>query len=49
MAGNGIDATFRKLDRVVLTGDRNTVTVKRGATEVRNSGSDNRVRVNRRG
>jgi len=47
--GNGNDVEFRRLDRVVLRGDHNALTVSRGSTVVRNSGTDNRVRVNRRG
>jgi len=47
--GNGNDVDFRRLGQVVLRGDHNAVTVTRGSTVVRNSGSDNRVRVNRRG
>jgi hypothetical protein len=47
--GDRNDLDFRRLDDVVLRGDHNTVTVTRGSTEVRNSGTANRVRVNRRG
>lgn len=47
--GNRSDVRFRRLDEVNLRGDHNAVTVKRGKTEVRNSGSGNRVRVHRRG
>jgi len=47
--GNGNDVEFRRLDQVVLRGDHNALTVSRGSTGVRNSGTDNRVRVNRRG
>jgi hypothetical protein len=47
--GDGNVLVFRRLDSVVLRGDRNAVTVTRGATEVRDSGTANRVRVNRLG
>lgn len=47
--GDGSDLTFRRLDSLVLRGDRNVVTVTRGTTEVRDAGTANRVRVNRRG
>lgn len=47
--GDRSDIAFRRLDEVALSGDHNAVTVTRGATAVRDSGTDNRVRVNRRG
>ena len=47
--GNHNDVHFRRLGTVVLRGDHNAVTVTRGSTKVRNPGSDNRIRVNRRG
>ena len=47
--GDRNDLDFRRLGSVVLTGDHNAITVTRGSTAVRDSGSDNRVRVNRRG
>lgn len=46
--GNRNDLDFRRLGNLSLTGDHNAVSVARGSTEVRNSGSDNRVRVHRR-
>ena len=49
LAGDHSHATFRRLDKVVLTGDDNAVRVGRGTTVVRDSGSGNRVRVIRRG
>ena len=49
LPGDRNDIDFRRLDEVVLRGDHNAVTVTRGSTVVRNSGSGNRVRVNRRG
>ena len=57
-AGNGYDASvggnantvrFRRLESLVVTGDDNAAVVTRGSTAVRDSGSDNRIRVNRRG
>ncbi len=47
--GDRSDIRFRRLGTVNLRGDHNAVTVTRGSTEVRNSGSSNRVRVHRRG
>lgn len=47
--GNRNDVDFRRLDEVVVRGDRNAVTVTRGSTAVRDLGTGNRVRVNRRG
>ena len=47
--GNRNDVDFRRLGEVVLSGDHNAVTVTRGSTVLRNSGTDNRVRVNSRG
>lgn len=49
LAGNRTDLDFRRLRSLTVTGDHNSVSVTRGSTEVRNSGSDNRVKVNRRG
>lgn len=48
LPGDRNDLDFRRLGSLTLTGDHNAVTVTRGATVVRDSGSDNRVRVNRR-
>jgi hypothetical protein len=39
---------FRRSDRVVLTGDRNGVTVERGRTTVRDRGADNVLDLRRR-
>lgn len=47
--GDRNDLDFRRLQGLTLSGDHNAATVTRGSTEVRDSGSDNRVRVNRRG
>jgi hypothetical protein len=47
--GDRMRVVFRRLDTLGVGGDRNRVVVRRGATEVRNSGSDNTIRVNRRG
>lgn len=47
--GHRSDLHFRRLETVTLRGDHNAVTVTRGSTEVRNSGTGNRVRVHRRG
>lgn len=47
--GDRNDIDFRRLDELVLSGDHNSVSVTRGSTEVSDSGTDNRVRVNRRG
>lgn len=47
--GDRNDLDFRRLRSVTVSGDHNAVTVTRGSTEVRSSGSDNRIRVNRRG
>lgn len=40
--------SYRRLDSLVLGGDRNRVVVRRHATTVRDAGSGNVVRVNRR-
>ena len=49
IASDGSRVGFRRLDRVVVTGDDNRVRVRRGETSVRVDGSGNLVRVHRRG
>ena len=49
LSGARNDVVFRRLDALVVQGDDNRVRVRRAATSVRNSGTGNRIRVNRRG
>jgi hypothetical protein len=49
IAGNRNHVGYRRLESVAVTGDDNTVLVRRGRTEVENSGAGNRIRVARRG
>lgn len=49
LAGDGAGVRYRRLDHLVVTGDENEVRVRRGRTSVRVDGSDNVIRVNRRG
>ena len=49
IAGDRNQVGYRRLDSLAVTGDDNTVRVRRGRTEVDNSGSGNRIRVARRG
>ena len=46
--GDGSRVRFRRLDTLGLSGDHNTVVVRRRATTVRDHGDDNTVRVHRR-
>ena len=46
--GDRADLSFRRLQKVELTGDRNSVVVRKGRTEVADRGDHNTVRVNKR-
>lgn len=48
IAGDGNNASFTWLDRIVVPGDRNRALVTNGRTTVRVTGVDNRIRVHRR-
>ncbi|QBR91352.1 hypothetical protein [Nocardioides euryhalodurans] len=49
LAGDRTVASFRRLEEVAVTGDRNQVRVRVGVTEVRDRGARNDVRVHSRG
>lgn len=46
--GDGNVLGYRRLEDLSVTGDHNSVVVRRGETSVRDRGSDNRVRVHER-
>lgn len=46
--GHANQLAYRRLEELVVVGNRNEVRVRRGATAVRIHGSDNRIRVHRR-
>lgn len=48
VTGDDNSGTFRRADEVILSGARNSVTVARGRTTVRDRGEGNTVRVHRR-
>ncbi len=45
VAGNRSHLGYRRLESLVVTGDDNAVRVRRGGTQVDNTGSGNRIRV----
>ncbi|GAA1475614.1 hypothetical protein GCM10009623_00600 [Nocardioides aestuarii] len=47
--GDANRVRYRRLDAVAVGGDDNRVVVRRGATQVRDAGSHNAIRVHRRG
>ena len=49
VGGDGNTVRYRRLDALVVRGDRNSVAVRRGATSVDDDGRRNHIRVARRG